>query len=138
MSEETVGRFRQWAVVEVMGHLKLAGLVTEEARFGTNLCRVDVYPGDALEPAMTRYFSGASLYGVTVCDEETARAYAAETMEDIQPIARWQLPALRAAQEAKRGDGALDVPRVRRAPEDDDDDEPDDDGDDRPAREIPY
>jgi len=132
MSEQKVVRFEEWAIVEVMGHLKLAGLVTEEARFGTNMCRVDVYPGDATEPAMTRYFSGASLYGVTVTDEATARAYAAETMEDIQPIARWQLPALRAAQEEKRGDGALDRPRVRRAPEDDDQYEPDDD------RDLPY
>jgi hypothetical protein len=88
--------FREWAIVEVMGHLKLAGLVSEANMFGTVMCRVDVYPGaDAAEPTLTRFFGGASLYGVTPVAEAVARAFASQTAPP--PVARYELPQLEAA-----------------------------------------
>jgi len=32
----------EWAIVEIMGHLRRAGRISEVARFGANLLRVDV------------------------------------------------------------------------------------------------
>jgi hypothetical protein len=33
--------FKDWAILELMGHRKLAGLVSEETHFGVALCRID-------------------------------------------------------------------------------------------------
>lgn len=32
-----------WAIVELMGHVRLAGYVTEEERFGAKLGRIDIH-----------------------------------------------------------------------------------------------
>jgi hypothetical protein len=85
--------FQEWAVVEVMGRLKIAGRVTEATLFGTALCRVDIYPGDAAEPVLTRMFGGSAIYCVTPCTEATARAFALG--HQPEPVARWELPAPR-------------------------------------------
>lgn len=99
--------FAEWAIVEVMGRLKLAGKVTEAVLFGAAMCRVDVYPGDAAEPAMTRMFGGGSLYSVTLVSEATARAFAQQTVPE--PVARWEMPALQAAQQAKAARSTMGV-----------------------------
>jgi hypothetical protein len=85
--------FSEWAVVEVMGHVKLAGKVSEASLFGTALCRVDVYPGDVEQPVMTRMFGGSAIYCITPCAEATARAFALG--HQPEPVARWELPAPR-------------------------------------------
>lgn len=82
--------FTEWAIVEVMGRLKLAGKVTEQTMFGTAMCRVDVYVGDATEPAVTRFFGGQALYGVTPVAEAVARRFALGGVPE--PVAKWELP----------------------------------------------
>lgn len=72
---EGAGDFKQWAIVELMGHVRLAGMVTEEERFGAKMGRVDIPgPGDTI--FATQYFSGASIYRVTPTTEEVARKIA--------------------------------------------------------------
>lgn len=83
--------FEEWALVEIMGHVKLAGKVSEATMFGTALCRVDVYPGDATEPLVTRMYGGSSIYCITPVSEATARAFALG--HQPEPVARWELPA---------------------------------------------
>ena len=63
--------FRQWCIVELMGHVRLAGLVTEEQRFGATVGRVDIPQGDNW---VTQYFGGSAIYCVTLTTEEIARA----------------------------------------------------------------
>ncbi len=79
-------KFDQWCVVEVMGHKKFAGRVTEGA-FG--LVQVDVpevkLPGQTL-PAFTKLFGAASIYCMTVCTEETARDPQLEEGDDGEPF----------------------------------------------------
>lgn len=79
--------FAGFAIVELMGHVRVAGWVTEEELFGTKLGRVDV-PDVSAEPTggerptkvhATQYFNGASLYRLTPCDEQTARTVAGYT-----------------------------------------------------------
>jgi hypothetical protein len=91
MTEQRREIFDEWAIVEIMGRLKLAGRVSEASLFGTALCRVDVYVGDAELPTMTRMFGGSSIYCVTPCDEATARAFALG--HQPEPVARWELAA---------------------------------------------
>lgn len=66
-------KFDQWCVVEIMGHKKFAGRVTEGA-FG--LVQIDVPESGPDLPAFTKLFGAAAIYGMTPCTEETARAVA--------------------------------------------------------------
>lgn len=68
-------QFESWAVVEVMGHRKFAGFVSEQAIGGASFVRVDV-PAVGDLPAFTKLLGGGSIYAITPCTEETARAFA--------------------------------------------------------------
>lgn len=65
------------AIVEIMGHVRLAGRIHEERRFGVDLLRVDV-PAIGDRPGFTRFFGGAAIFSLTPCDEATALSAAAE------------------------------------------------------------
>lgn len=69
--------FDQWAIVEIMGHQRFAGRVTEQAVGGTNFVRVDVPEAGGCQP-FTKLFGSASIYAITPVDEETARGAAAQ------------------------------------------------------------
>lgn len=80
--------FDQWAILELMGHVRLAGRVTEEEHFGAKLGRIDIPNGDGFA---TQWFSGGSIYRLTPTTEEIARNVAANNQP--QPVHRWELPA---------------------------------------------
>jgi hypothetical protein len=92
MDEQRTEKFETWAVVEIMGHVRVAGRVSEEARFGTVLLRVDIPTDDTF---MTRYFGGSSIYSLSPCTEEIARSVAA--YRTAEPVYRYELPQLQAA-----------------------------------------
>ena len=72
--------FDCWAVVEVMGHNRYAGRVTEQAIGGCAFVRVDVPQiGDRL--AFTKLLGQGSIFAITPCSEEAARAAAAQCYE---------------------------------------------------------
>jgi hypothetical protein len=86
-TETKIPEYEGWAVVELMGHRRLAGYVREAAAFGTSLLRVDV-PGD--DPAIafaTQYYGGGSIYALTPCTEEIARSLSKHTRETPAAIA---------------------------------------------------
>jgi hypothetical protein len=88
MSEETFG---MWAVLELMGHRRLTGYVTEETHFGVGVIRIDIHGADREAPAIaTQWYSPSSLYCLTPTTEEIARA----ANNRPAPIQRWELPAL--------------------------------------------
>ena len=78
-----------WAVVELMGHVKTAGQVSEETHFGTVLGRLDV-PEVGDKPASTFFFGGTSIFRVTPCTEEVARLVLQQSFQ--APIVAYQLP----------------------------------------------
>jgi len=86
---EATETFDQWAIVELMGHVRVAGRVTEEERFGAKLGRVDI-PMEGGGYA-TQYFGGGSVYRLTPTTEEIARAVALRNQP--VPVHRWELPA---------------------------------------------
>lgn len=63
----------EWAVVEIMGHLRTAGRIFEVERFGAKLLRVDVPIGDEWA---TEFFGGSAIYRIRHCTEEMARQIA--------------------------------------------------------------
>lgn len=73
--DQTDEGFGVWAILELMGHVKVAGYVTEEELFGSKLGRIDI-PADDETQAITQYFGGQSVYRLTPVAEATARAFA--------------------------------------------------------------
>jgi hypothetical protein len=64
--------FDQWALVEIMGHSRYAGRVTEETIGGCAFVRVDV-PETPDCPAFTKLFGQASIFCITPVGEQEAR-----------------------------------------------------------------
>jgi hypothetical protein len=99
MSEEP--KFETWAIVEIMGHSRYAGYLSEQAVGGCSFVRVDVpeivasNDHDA-RPAFTKLFGQASVFCITPCTEATAReaakSFRSRAMQMFElPMAR-QLP----------------------------------------------
>lgn len=108
--------FGGWCILELLGHRRLSGFVTEEERFGTKLIRIDV-PGPDGTTA-TQYYSSAALYAMTPTTEEIARAVALRNQP--APVSRYELPAPKAqAEPAEWSDGEV-AAFAERAYEDDD------------------
>jgi hypothetical protein len=61
-----------WAVVELMGHVALAGRITKPGDYG-GLWQVDIPEGDTFR---TEFFGSQSVYRIRMVSEEIARAYA--------------------------------------------------------------
>jgi hypothetical protein len=99
MDNEKKQPIEMWAKVELMGHLTMAGKVTEVPMFGTALLRLDV-PETDRTPAHTEFFGGGSIYRITPCGEAEARMVAGYVT--AQPIQPYMLKQLRAPFEQGR------------------------------------
>jgi len=88
---EQVPKFEEWALLELFGHQRLAGRVTEATIAGGAFVRVDV-PDAKGRIVMTKYLNPSAIYGISPCDENVAVA-AAQTI-DAKPIQRYQLEQL--------------------------------------------
>jgi hypothetical protein len=92
--------FDTWAIVELLGHRRLAGRCTEETLFGAALLRIDIPTSpDTWE---TQYYSAAALYGLQPVSEDAARRVAARSQP--QPLYAYELPAPRVYAEAAPDD----------------------------------
>lgn len=91
----------QWAIVELMGHVRTAGRLTEEERFGSKLGRLDVPQADGT--FFTQFFGGQSVYRITHVSEAAARAVALST--HTAPVQSWELPRALPATEARHPAG---------------------------------
>lgn len=70
MADETP--FASFAIVELMGHVRLAGYASETTIAGAGFVQVDI-PDENGATKATKYCSPQSIYAITPCDEETAR-----------------------------------------------------------------
>lgn len=97
-----------WAIVEIYGHTKIAGLVTEQVIAGQGFIRVDVPdlpeagPYKA-QPKFTRLYGANAIYSITPVSEEIAMQ-AAQSMR-IKPVNIYITPLLA---EHVRNDGEDD------------------------------
>lgn len=82
--------FEEWSILEIMGHRRLGGLVTEAEIGGIPLLRIDVYEADAEAPVATQYYGKAAVYCLTPTTEATARALGRYFSA---PVSRYELPA---------------------------------------------
>ncbi|MDE3068254.1 MAG: acetyltransferase [Verrucomicrobiota bacterium] len=89
MADQT--KFDEWALVELFGHQKIVGKVTEATLAGGAFLRVDVpeYNGS---PAFTRFYGPGAIYSINPIGEQMAR----DLMEHYrhEPVSRWELPQI--------------------------------------------
>lgn len=91
---EIAQAFDQWGIVEVMGHKRYAGHITEQIIAGAALVRVDVpeveianYGHHRTVSAYTKLVGVGSIYCITPTTEEIARAAAVElARHDADPL----------------------------------------------------
>jgi hypothetical protein len=111
-------KFETWAIVEIMGHQRIAGHVTEQTIAGTPLLRVDVpeipagvdrwgSPAAAVA-AFTTFIGGGSIYRLTPCTEQAARAAVGQFREQPVQCVDLQRPALPAAEAEESPDRGLE------------------------------
>jgi hypothetical protein len=98
--------FEGWVILELMGHRRLAGWLTEQEVAGAAFLRLDV------PDVGTQYYSPSAVYCITPTSEETARQVA--TLNRPAPVHRWELPA--AVVEECGACGAQDEPCLGRLP----------------------
>lgn len=67
--------FSNYCIVELFGHTKIVGLVTEQVIGGQSFIRVDV-PKTKRHEAFTRMYGSGAIYSITPVSEEIARAAA--------------------------------------------------------------
>lgn len=134
--------FNTWAIVEVLGHKKVAGFVTEQTFGSAALIRVDVpetqqperrgYVGNrwgAIAPRTTGAYSKligvGSIYCITPCTEEVARKAAVVIEGEHDPIPVAIPEERRLAAPTADADDAEDLDEFEVSsvgPDDDDDD----------------
>lgn len=113
-------QFDQWCLLEIMGHQRYAGRVTEQTIGGTSFLRIHI-PATPGKVAFTKFFSASSVYSITPITEDIARSIAEKL--DQEPISLYDLTE--AMREKLR---TLTAPRlVDRDHFDDDDEDPDTD-----------
>ena len=86
MSEQN--KWEGWMIVELVGHRRLAGMVTEEVIAGKAMLRLDI--PDRKGSIVTQYVNPDSVYALTPCDEKIARAFMASTGDPLEPY-RWAI-----------------------------------------------
>lgn len=83
--------FAQWAILELMGHCRIAGLVTEATIAGAGFLRIDIFRGKEENPLATQFYNPSSVYGVSPVEECVARGLMERQFE--APVQRYELPA---------------------------------------------
>lgn len=89
--EEVRSGFDEWLVLELMGHRRIAGHVTEQEVAGRGFLRIEI-PADDGTTFATQFYSPTAVYGFTPVSEETARAFAKGHRP--RPVTRFDLPAI--------------------------------------------
>jgi len=76
-----------WAIVELMGHRRLAGFLTEQQIAGAGFLRLDVHGAEA--EVLTQFYAPAAVYAITPTTEEIARKLGDKARP--QPVTRYEL-----------------------------------------------
>jgi hypothetical protein len=67
-------KFEQWAVIELMGHQRIAGFVTEATIAGGAFIRVDVPKPEGEGDLYTRYLGPSAIYAINPTTKEEVLA----------------------------------------------------------------
>lgn len=117
-------KFETWAIVELFGHNKIAGKVSEQTIGGSSMVRVDV-PDTEASPKFTRLLNVSAIYAINPVTEEVAVGYAGRLQS--KPIEAWDArEVLKRIDDMKKLNAPVSEPHGGAGfdgPEDDDDEE---------------
>jgi hypothetical protein len=91
-------KFEKYAIVEMMGHRKIAGLVQDSEIGGSTLLRVDILNAEGGFDR-TEYIGVGSIYCLTIVEKEVAEAVARNYTPkpsfayDLRAVTSFALPA---------------------------------------------
>jgi hypothetical protein len=83
--------FNEWALVELFGHQKIVGKVSEASFAGGAFLRVDV-PAFNGAAEFTRFFGPGAIYSINPVTEEVARGLMVNYRNE--PVSRFELPQI--------------------------------------------
>jgi hypothetical protein len=86
-------KFEQWALVELMGHQRIAGLVSETTIAGQAMLRVDV-PDQTGIIIFSRFYGPAAVYCISPTDRQIAIGLACKCA--VRPVTIYDLAKLSA------------------------------------------
>ena len=92
-----------WVILELMGHRRLTGYLTEQEIAGRAFLRIDV----PTEPPATQFYGAEAVYCITPTTEEIARA--AAKLNRVAPIQRWELPPAKPVTSPEDDDGVIEI-----------------------------
>lgn len=121
MNDEENG-YSGWSVLELMGHRRLVGFVTETKLAGAPVLRIDVpRPEDPLDAGVevTQFYAPSALYCLTPATEDAVRAELKRQAEYRRPAGVLTVRAGRYGDDEEYGD--YDVEHIDREPDGDDD-----------------
>jgi hypothetical protein len=95
--------FESWGLLELFGHQRLAGRLSEQMVGGVHFIRIDV-PATKGAADHTRFYTQGAIYGMTVLSEATARAMA-ESLRSA-PVSAYHFPGTPALPSGGGGAGA--------------------------------
>ena len=81
-------KFECFGLLELFGHQRLAGKLSDQAIGGVHFLRIDV-PAVGDVPPYTRFFTQGAIYGMTVTTEDVARRLASSLR--ARPVQAYQL-----------------------------------------------
>lgn len=84
----TQEQFKSWAMVELFGHARIAGEVSEQTIAGGAMVRIDV-PETETSPGFTRIVNVAAIYAINPMSEEMVRSIAGQL--NVKPIQPWDI-----------------------------------------------
>lgn len=80
--------FEEWALLELMGHRKLAGKVIEETIANHSFIRIDIYSSNE-KIELTQYYNATAIYSMTPISKDAAIAFSKRNIP--VPITQWEL-----------------------------------------------
>ena len=107
----TASQFAGWMILELMGHRKLAGFISEVQIAGAPFLRIDVPSPDPNEEGATQFYSSQAIYAITPSTEDFCLRVAKQLQP--RPIDTWELPLLDQKQETRREDDWDEGPEER-------------------------
>lgn len=87
---EQAKAYEGWTILELMGHRRLGGYVTEVELASAKFLRIDVPGKEPGSIVATQFYGAAALYCLTPTTEAMARA--AALRDQPKPVHRWELP----------------------------------------------
>lgn len=101
MEAEKATGYEGWAILELMGHRRMSGRLSEQVVGGASFVRIDV-PGDGEEWTATQFYAPSAIYCITPTTEAIARKIAASGRP--MPVTEWELRPERTLPAASRDD----------------------------------